>query len=255
MDNRVIVSNIQRFSLSDGDGIRTTVFLKGCSLRCPWCANPENINNYIEEYYDSERNLKGKFGYEISLNDLYEEIIKDKIYYENGGVTFSGGEPLLWIKEIEPLLIKLKKEKINICFETSLYIPDANLKLAIKYADFIITDLKILDEDLVRKVLKNDLNLYLKNSDYLFNNFDRNKIILRIPVSNEYVINDYDKYIKFIKKYKPSKVEIFKLHNLGEKKYKLLNKKVTKFEEVSDNKLNDFKNEIGKVCIVNILKF
>ena len=52
MDNKIIISNIQHFSLSDGEGIRTTVFFKGCNLKCPWCANPENINKYIEKYYD-----------------------------------------------------------------------------------------------------------------------------------------------------------------------------------------------------------
>ena len=255
MNNKLIISNIQRFSLSDGEGIRTTVFIKGCSLKCPWCANPENINNHIEKYYDLERNFYGTFGFEITLNNLYEEIIKDKIYYENGGVTFSGGEPLLWIKELEPLLIKLKKERINICFETSLYIPVDNLKLAIKYADFIITDLKILDKDLVSSVLKNNLDLYLKNIEYLFKNYDNTKIVIRIPVSNEYVLSNIEEYKKIIKKYNPSRVEIFKLHNLGEKKYKLLNKKITNFEEVSDDRLNDFKNEIGKICNVKVLKF
>ena len=60
---KVIISNIQRFSLHDGPGIRTTVFFKGCSLKCPWCSNPENINFNIEEYYENDE--KKYFGYEI----------------------------------------------------------------------------------------------------------------------------------------------------------------------------------------------
>ena len=105
---KVIVSNIQRFCLHDGPGIRTTVFFKGCSLNCPWCANPENIDFNIEEY--SENGEKKHFGYEISLEELEKEIIKDEDYYmTGGGVTFSGGECLFQFKKIEPLLQKLKR--------------------------------------------------------------------------------------------------------------------------------------------------
>ena len=88
----VRITNIQHFCLHDGPGIRTTIFLKGCNLTCPWCANPENISYNIETY-DKDKT----FGYDISLNKLKKEILKDKTFYSlnDGGVTFSGGEPLL----------------------------------------------------------------------------------------------------------------------------------------------------------------
>ena len=73
---KVIISNIQRFSLHDGPGIRTTIFFKGCNLKCPWCSNPENIDFEIQEYeYQKE---KGIYGYEIELEQLEKEILKDK---------------------------------------------------------------------------------------------------------------------------------------------------------------------------------
>ncbi len=73
---KVIVSDIQRFSLHDGPGIRTTVFFKGCNLRCPWCSNPENLEfNIIPYEYENE---KGTYGYEITLEELEKEILKDK---------------------------------------------------------------------------------------------------------------------------------------------------------------------------------
>ena len=126
------ITNIQRFSLQDGPGIRTTIFLKGCSLKCPWCSNPENISYEIEEYKNDGE--KGIYGKDIELDELYEEIKKDDAYYkiDNGGVTFSGGEVLLQIEKIEPLLKKLKSEKINICMETCLVSPLDNLKVALK---------------------------------------------------------------------------------------------------------------------------
>ncbi|MCR5483512.1 MAG: radical SAM protein [Bacilli bacterium] len=255
MDNKIIISNIQHFSLSDGEGIRTTVFLKGCSLKCPWCANPENINSYIEKYYDEENDEYGTFGYEITLSELYDDLIKDKVYYSNGGgVTFSGGEPLLWIDKLEPLLKKLKNEKINICFETSLYVSNKSVKKAIQYADYIITDLKILDNNLAKNVLKNDLNIYLENIDFLFDNYDKKNILIRIPVSKEYVLTNKDKYREFLHKYRPNKVEIFKLHNLGEKKYRVLDRSITQFEDIQDNEIKEFKEYLDKICKVDILK-
>ena len=115
-----IITNIQRFCLQDGPGIRTVVFFKGCNLNCPWCSNPENISFDIETSVDREIT----YGKEYNCKDLYDEIIKDKIYYKNsGGVTFSGGEPLWHVFEIKELLEKIKREKISIVFETTLSIP------------------------------------------------------------------------------------------------------------------------------------
>ena len=122
----MIVTNIQHFCLHDGYGIRTTVFLKGCSLRCPWCANPENINMNIEKYVEKLNNkeIEKNYGFNITIDELYSEIVKDKNFYSNGGgVTFSGGEPILQINELEDLLIKLNNENINITFETALFVP------------------------------------------------------------------------------------------------------------------------------------
>ena len=141
----MLITNIQRFSLHDGPWIRTTVFLKGCNLRCPWCANPENLSFQKEEYVKD--GIKGIYGYEISGEELEKEILKDKIYYEDGGgVTFSGGEALLAFKELEPLLKKLKEDKINICVETALMVKNELLEIALNYVDLFIIDIKILDD-------------------------------------------------------------------------------------------------------------
>ena len=131
---KVRITDIQHFSLHDGPGIRTTVFLKGCSLKCPWCTNPECISKEIQ----------GEFGYDISLEELENEILKDESFYKTGGgVTFSGGEPLLQIKELEPLLISLKNKNINICFESALFVPQNYLKIANIYGDEFIVDIKM----------------------------------------------------------------------------------------------------------------
>lgn len=141
----MLITNIQRFSLHDGPGIRTTVFLKGCSIKCPWCSNPENIKNYPEVYYKD--GVKGIYGKEFSLDEIYAEIVKDRVFYEdNGGVTFSGGESLLYVDELLPLMNKLKKENITIAVETCLFVPRQKLEKVIPYIDFFYVDMKILDE-------------------------------------------------------------------------------------------------------------
>ncbi len=233
------ITNIQHFSLQDGPGIRTTIFLKGCNLTCPWCCNPENINYGIESYV--EDGITKDFGYDISFEDLEKEILKDQLYYENGGgVTFSGGEPLLQIKSLEPLLKSLKEKGINICFETALCVPTELVKIAIRYADEIFVDVKILDKIQAKKVLNVDIELYLSNLEYLTTNF--NDICFRIPLNEEFTFkeNNINLIKNFAKKYFDFKFEIFKVHNLAKNKYKYLNKEIIKFTDVSDEKLEEF---------------
>lgn len=233
------ITNIQHFSLQDGPGIRTTIFLKGCNLTCPWCCNPENINYEIESYV--EDGITKDFGYDISFEDLEKEILKDQLYYENGGgVTFSGGEPLLQIKSLEPLLKSLKEKRINICFETALCVPTELVKIAIRYADEIFVDVKILDKIQAKKVLNVDIDLYLSNLEYLTTNF--NDICFRIPLNEEFTFkeNNINLIKNFAKKYFDFKFEIFKVHNLAKNKYKYLNKEIIKFTDVSDEKLEEF---------------
>ena len=148
------ITNIQHFSLHDGPGIRTTVFLKGCNLKCPWCANPECISSEIQ----------GEFGYDIPLAKLENEIIKDEPFYKTGGgVTFSGGEPLLQINNLEPLLNSLKNKNINICFETALFVPEKYLKIAKKYCDEFIVDIKMIDSITCMEVIGGKISQFLNN--------------------------------------------------------------------------------------------
>ena len=104
---KILITNVQRFSLHDGPGIRTTVFLKGCSLHCPWCANPENIDFVIEPYIKDDINTT--IGQYVSCDELYELIMRDKVFYDGGGVTFSGGEALIQMDVLKPLLERLKE--------------------------------------------------------------------------------------------------------------------------------------------------
>lgn len=237
--NKVLITNIQRFCLHDGSGIRTTVFFKGCNLNCPWCSNPENINFEIEK----------DFGYYIELDKLYNELVKDKQFYKlGGGVTFSGGECLLKFEEIEPLLEKLKKNNINITIETALVVPEKFVNIALKYVDEFYIDVKILEKQNEKKINTN-VSLFLTNIKKIF---DNNKdVVFRIPLVNEYTFTKENQIeiLNFLKSYKPSKVEIFKIHNLAKKKYEILNKKLPKFEEIEDIEVEEFKRKILDIGI------
>lgn len=254
---KVRVTNVQRFSLHDGPGIRTTIFLKGCNLKCPWCANPENLDFEKTEYYNETTKEKGCFGYDIEAVDLFDDIIKDKHYYKmnNGGVTFSGGEPLLQIKALEPLLIKLKKENVNMCIETALQVPTELVEFASNYIDEFIVDVKILNEKECKEILNGNIEIYNKNVEFLIS---KEKIdTFRIPLVNEYTLKEENikNILEFLKKYKVRKVEIFKIHNLAESKYKSIGKTMTKFSKIEDGKIKEVYDKIKELNInVEIIK-
>lgn len=250
---KVRISNIQRFCLHDGPGIRTTIFFKGCLLKCPWCCNPENINFDIQECNNGIE--KKIFGYDISLEDLEKEVLKDKDYYmDNGGITLSGGEALLQIPKLESFLKNMKKQNINIVLETSLMAPSENLKIAEKYINDYYVDIKLLTDD-SQKILRLDLNIYYQNLEELVKN--KKQIIFRFPINEEYTgkKENLNKAIELIKKYKGFTIEIFKTHNLGAKKYELLNQKYQNFIDINDNELLKIKECFEKNgATVNIIK-
>jgi pyruvate formate lyase activating enzyme len=244
-----IVTNIQRFCLQDGPGIRTTVFFKGCNLNCPWCSNPENIS------FDIEKSIDGKivYGKELNCDELYEEIIRDKIYYDNvGGVTFSGGEPLWHMFDVEPLLKRLKEKKVSIAIETSLSTPLKYLERSLLYADYYLVDIKILSAKAAKKI-NIDVDLFTSNIDFLLRN--NTNIKFRIPLVKEYTYEDeniqliYDLLVKNNVK----EIDVFNVHELGKSKYTSLGKTINHFDVLSDNEINILKKKFAGIR-VNVLK-
>lgn len=242
----MLITNIQRFSLHDGPGIRTTVFVKGCSLRCPWCSNPENIKSISEEYNrDGE---KGIYGKDYSIDEVYEEVMKDYSFYErDGGVTFSGGEALLNTGELLPLLELFKASGVTTAIETCLFVPTINIINVIPYIDYFYVDMKILQKERCQSILKGDINLYNKNLKVLT---EKKNIIIRIPVIGGYTddTENRDLVIKELRKYKENilKVELIKGHNLGASKYLSLGLPVPEYHEVKMELMKLYKSEIEK---------
>lgn len=252
MMQTITVSNIQRFCLHDGPGIRTTIFLKGCSLHCPWCANPENIKLDIEKYIDNgEEHFYGK---EMALSEIYNECLKDKSFYGNdGGVTFSGGEPLLYIKQYEPLLQELKEDKISLCAETALFVNPNNVGFSVKYFDSFCVDIKILDKHVCKSLLGGDIELYKSNVDYLLS--EGKKIQFRVPLILPFTTKtkNLNAIADFCNKYKINNLELIKGHNLAQKKYQLLNKRMYKTPDLESFELNNIQEIFLKAGIKTTL--
>lgn len=158
---RGLVFDIQHFSVHDGPGIRTTVFMKGCQLRCPWCHNPESIApepqilRYPEKCIGCGRCDEGCFsgarvvcGTDRTVEDVLEELLRDRLYYgDEGGITISGGEPLCQGEFTAALLEACRGAGIHTAVETNLCFPWERVLAAIGGADLIMADLKDWDAE------------------------------------------------------------------------------------------------------------
>lgn len=185
MSQTGIIFDIQKFSVQDGPGIRTTVFFKGCPLQCLWCHNPESKNPESEIRQISTNCGSQKsdaIGYEISVDDLMYEIGKDQIFYEEsgGGVTFSGGEPMMQTGFLHRLLLQCKKVNNNTAIDTTGYADWSNFEKIIDLVDLYLYDLKLMDDSSHQKYTGVSNRLIMDNLRKLDDLSA--KIILRIPL-------------------------------------------------------------------------
>ena len=175
------VMHVQRFSLNDGPGIRSTAFLKGCSLRCAWCHNPESWETETQTlYYEkkcvhcgacsrggAEACLYGarvSVGRLCSVVELVSLLLRDQRFFSHGGgVTFSGGEALLQAEFTAACLQELKKTGIHTCVDTALHVPAESVRVVIPYTDLFLADLKSIHPDVHRRITGSDNHLILEN--------------------------------------------------------------------------------------------
>jgi len=257
------VTNIQRYSLHDGPGIRTTVFFAGCGLRCLWCSNPESLRN--EERimvftsrctgcaaclsidtdqaltlngksltFDPQKDLAKfiavcpykvfvKVNEEVEAEDVANTCLRDRLFYEEsrGGVTFSGGEPLLQPEFLKEVVQRLKKEGIHIAIETAGNVGFESFEVIDPYVDLYLYDLKFIDP-------VQHLRYTGQNNEIILSNLERliqlkKNIVLRMVLLNG--INDtdqeWDKRFDWLKHHSSSfqRIELLAYHNFGEGKY------------------------------------
>jgi len=184
----VTVFDIKRFAVHDGPGIRTTVFLKGCPLRCWWCHNPESQEHEPVEVR-VERKLNGKplegrkvYGRLMREEEVMEVVLRDQAFYEEsgGGVSFSGGEPLMQPAALKDLLARSKEHGLHTTVDTCGYAPWKSFQGILEDTDLFLFDLKHLDPELHRTYTGVDNKEILANADRLLKQGAR--VIFRIPV-------------------------------------------------------------------------
>ncbi len=244
MNSKARIVNIQRYSLNDGQGIRTVVFFKGCPLKCPWCSNPESRSVQIEQSITDRLNgnnvalsMKGikkenaltQYGWDTTLDSLLDEILKDDIFFRTsgGGITLSGGEVLLQANFAVELLRKLKELGLHTAIETTGHGKKSDFKKICQYCDEILFDFKIMDKNKASEILAANMDLILSNFEIALQ--ENIHIIPRIPLIPNYTLNvDNIEVIKqYLLKMKNKYEQLYEIHLLpfhqyGSSKYEHL---------------------------------
>lgn len=263
-----LIFDIQGLSVHDGPGCRTLVFMKGCSLRCSWCSNPEGISIRPDLMYDPAKCITCgncvnncvpgalkiepdklhisrqrcvacdrrdcadacdtgalRFcGYEITVGELFNIIRRDRQFWgDRGGITLTGGEPLLQIDFAGAILERCYHAYINTAIETCGNVPWEHFGAVIPYTDWIFFDLKHPDHSEHQKATGCGNRLIFENAMKLSQQF-KGRLIFRTPLIPEY--NDSKNNLlalaRFIKETGRHEINLLPLHHLGREKYHLL---------------------------------
>jgi pyruvate formate lyase activating enzyme len=264
------IFNIQRFSVQDGPGIRTTVFLKGCPLVCPWCSNPESQKDarelaHIDTLCDGcgrclevcERkaialNAQGveiqrercddcgqcvevcapgalkMFGRDVTVNEVFEEIKKDELYYRNsdGGVTASGGEPLSQPSFVAALFKRCQEAGIHTALDTCGLATRRVLEQVLECADLVLFDLKLIDDAAHAAMTEGQNRAILANARLIAGMGI--PLIIRIPLIPRYTDTEENitALVGFVRELGDAvmAVNVLPYHRFGSSKYDVLDR-------------------------------
>ena len=260
--------NIQRFSTRDGDGIRSILFLKGCTLSCSWCQNPESMSNKSTLLFDQKLCLSGcqqctqvcanitkknhivtvdrqamkssdieplrlicptraltVCGEEADEEELFNQLIKDKHFYDQsqGGVTFSGGEPLTQPEQVTNLARRLQEYGVSCAVESCLHVPWKYIEPVVPFIDTWLVDLKHTDETRFKAWTKGSLSLIKTNLTRL--DTVAHRMIVRVPVVPGFndTLPELQAIIDFTANLKHcQELHLLPYHTLGIGKYHLM---------------------------------
>ncbi len=173
-----LIFDIKQCALHDGPGIRTTVFFKGCPLDCKWCHNPESRNPQSESFRladcRSNQRLSGKteemIGRSVTVDEVMNELLKDRIFYQQsgGGVTFSGGEPMIQADFLKAVLQECKAEGLHTAVDTSGYVDYTEFEKLRGLVDLYLYDLKLIDDKSHQEYVGVSNRLILANLKWLY---------------------------------------------------------------------------------------
>ena len=267
---KATIFDIERNSYVDGPGIRTTVFFKGCNLRCAWCHNPESQSPKPQMMFYKNKctgcgkckercpnnlekcGLCGKCtlycphdareicGKEYTVDEVIREILKDKAFYDNsdGGVTFSGGECMLQIDFLEEILKECKKNGIHTAVDTAGYVQFEYFERILRFTDLFLYDIKCFDSEKHKQYTGVGNESILENLKRLLTT--KKSVWIRIPIIP--MVNDTEEELQKIKSFleacqSPKKIELLPYHAMGEHKYEAIGKEVQMFAVPSEEKM------------------
>ena len=159
------ISDIQHFSVGDGPGIRTTVFLKGCNLRCPWCHNPETISPEAVTLTYKKANKTVTYGRTMTVDEVVAEVMEDIDFYRQsgGGVTISGGEPLLQYEAVAALAKALQDKGIPVILDTAGCVSWSRFEAVLSFVDTVFLDWKTSDPSFMKERIGGNVSLIKEN--------------------------------------------------------------------------------------------
>ncbi|MCX6235060.1 MAG: glycyl-radical enzyme activating protein [Bacteroidetes bacterium] len=248
-----LIFNIMRYAIHDGPGIRTTVFMKGCPMRCWWCHNPESQLSEPEQI-NRQRTLDGIVFEDIEITgkwmdaeEVMEVIKKDRVFYDEsgGGVTFSGGEPLMQPEFLEEILSLCKTEHVHTTLDTCGIESTEVLAGLTDKVDLFLYDLKFIDDDLHLKYTGVSNTPVLENLRFLAS--EHCQIWIRIPLipgitDTEVNLNDIREFLLTLPSIK--KIDLLPYHDIARNKYIRLGReyKLPAAGKVSEGKMDEIKS-------------
>lgn len=220
LDIKGRIFDIQKYSIHDGPGIRTIVFLKGCPLRCKWCCNPEG-----QKFEIHDMNFAGKkkiVGQDVTVREILAEVKKDMPYYmrSGGGLTLSGGECLGQPEFAVALLAAAKSVGISTAIETTGFAKWEIIQHYLKVTDHVLMDIKNIDNEKHMHFCGQSNELILENARKIAEN--HKDLTIRVPVIPTF--NDTETEISAIAEFAKTlpgvtKLHLLPYHRLGKDKY------------------------------------
>ncbi len=256
-----IVFDIRRFAIHDGEGIRTTVFLKGCPMLCKWCQNPEG-QALEPEWWRFEDKCIGcgkcrdgiqgvdcpaeaivQVGREMTAQAVFEKVMEDKVFFDTsgGGVTLSGGDPVFQADFALEILSLCKDAGIRTAIETAMHAPAGVFEKFFDKVDLFIVDIKIMDEKRHIEATGVSNALILQNFEALCKS--GRDMLLRIPLVPGYTADSQN--LKAIAKYaravKPDiKIELLNFNPLAASKYRRMHRQYVAGERFGCEEMKAF---------------
>ncbi len=220
------IFDIQKYSIHDGPGIRTIVFLKGCALRCRWCCNPESQSFDIETMmFDGKEKVMGR---DVTVAEVMDIVRKDSFYYQRsgGGMTLSGGESLLQPEFAIGLLKACKDFGINTAIETTAIAKWEVIERYLPYLDYVLMDIKHMDSTKHKEFTSQPNERILENAKKIAES-GLVDLTIRVPVIPTFnhtpeEISDIARFAQSLKGVK--KLHLLPYHRLGQGKYQGLNR-------------------------------